>query len=453
MKKSGNNNPATSDKPEEVIEGELIEKESTPANEQETQKSDADNAAANESPVNERSVDEGSANKSSAEKPAPQKPSEKPVDKPANKTQQEPPKTKATATAAPVKDQPKPKASWAGRVALLLALIALAGVGYLYWLQLQAGSLIQQSQQSAAAELNGTLEKNQQQLNQQIGTLNQKLSALQSKSTQDQSNINELQNRLTRSIQQVTAAQKNDRADWLLAEVEYLLRLANQRVLMEQTPNGALQLLRSADKILSETDDVTIYDIRKAVAADIAALEAVPKLDTEGVFLRLGALSAQVDQLQVIPLTEQHKLPELLDQVNSEEFAASWSADIKQAWATLSDKASKLIVIQDRSEPVEPLLSPQQSYYLQQNLHLMLEQAQLSLLQRKPKSYLNSLTKAQQWVGTYFEQNHSNTQALLKALKDLEQVEVAPEMPDISGSLATLKSYLQAMRKLKEGAA
>ena len=56
-------------------------------------------------------------------------------------------------------------------------------------------------------------------------------------------------------------------------------------------------------------------------------------------------------------------------------------------------------------------------------------------------------------MGTYFEQNHSNTQALLKALKDLEQVEVAPQMPDISGSLTALKNYLQAMRKLKEGSA
>lgn len=431
MKKSGNNNPVTSGKPEDAIEGELIEKENAPADDQDASEEKPDKKS--------------DANAASAEKPA---------STTAGKVKQRSPKAAdAPVKETPTKEQSKQKSDWSGRTALLLAAIALAGIGYLYWLQLQEKDLIQQAQQNTAVKLSDSLEKSQQQFTEQISALNQKLSALQSKSAQDQSNINELQDRLTRSIQQVTAVQKTNRADWLLAEVEYLLRLANQRVLMEQTPNGALQLLRSADKILRETDDVSIYDIRKAVAADIAALEAVPQLDTEGVFLRLGALNAQVDQLQVIPLTEQHKLPELLDQVNSEEFASSWSADIKEAWATLSDKASKLIVIQDRSEPVEPLLSPQQSYYLQQNLHLMLEQAQLSLLQRKPKSYLSSLTKAQEWVRTYFEQNHSNTQALLKALKDLEQVEVAPQMPDISGSLTALKSYLQAMRKLKEGSA
>ncbi|MBR9867657.1 MAG: heme biosynthesis protein [Oceanospirillales bacterium] len=432
MKKSGNNNPVTSGKPEDAIEGELIEKENAPADDQDTSEEKPDKKS--------------DANAASAEKPA---------STTAGKVKQSSPKAAEAPVneETPTKEQSKQKSDWSGRIALLLAAIALAGIGYLYWLQLQEKDLIQQTQQNTAVKLSDSLKKSQQQFTEQLNALSQKLSALQSKSAQDQSNINELQDRLTRSIQQVTAVQKTNRADWLLAEVEYLLRLANQRVLMEQTPNGALQLLRSADKILRETDDVSIYDIRKAVAADIAALEAVPQLDIEGVFLRLGALNAQVDQLQVIPLTEQHKLPELLDQVNSEEFASSWSADIKEAWATLSDKASKLIVIQDRSEPVEPLLSPQQSYYLQQNLHLMLEQAQLSLLQRKPQSYLSSLTKAQEWVGTYFEQNHSNTQALLKALKDLEQIEVAPQMPDISGSLTALKSYLQAMRKLKEGAA
>lgn len=402
MKKSGNS-PDNASNNGEVIEGELVSKDSKPADEKKSDK--------------------------------------------AAKSEAEP--DKATADQATEK---KP-ANWSGKLALVLAVAAIGGVGYLYWLQLQTNNQQAQAQQQTQNSVETTLNSYKQELGQQISGMNQQISGLQTKAAEDKANIDELQDRLTRSIQQVTAEQKNTRKDWLLAEVEYLLRLANQRVLMEQTPQGALKLLRSADKILRETDDVTIYDIRKAVAADIAALEAVPMLDTEGLFLRLGALNAQVDQLQVIPLTEQHKLPELVDEVTSEEFASSVSQNVKEAWAKVAEKFDQLVVVQHRDEPVEPLLSPQQSYYLQQNLHLMLEQAQLSLLQRKQGSYIASLEKAQKWVGTYFEQNHSNTQALLKALKELEQVQVAPQMPDISGSLTTLKDYLQQMRKLKEGAA
>jgi len=414
MKKSGNNNQANSEKQGEVIEGELIDKESVPAKESADEAKQTAAAAAKADSSKQKSSAAASKAKQASEKPA------------------------------------KQGATWPGKLALLLAFIAVAGVGYLYWLQLQSGEKLNASQQQANASVQTAISNSQQQINQKIGAVNQQISGLKSDSEREKTSITELQDRLTKSIQQVTSQQQNTRKDWLLAEVEYLLRLANQRVLMEQTPQGALQLLRSADKILSETDDVTIYDVRKAVAADIAALEAIPELDTEGVFLRLGALNTQVENLQVIPLTEQHKLPEIMDQVASDEFASSLGTDIRVAWAKVAEKFDQLVVVQHRDEPVEPLLSPQQSYYLQQNLHLMLEQAQLSLLQRKPRSYLTSLEKAEGWIGTYFEQKHSNTQALLKALAQLKQIEVAPKMPDISGSLVTLKEYLQQMRKLKE---
>ena len=348
------------------------------------------------------------------------------------------------------KKQTKQSASWTGRIAILLALIAIIGVGYIYWLQLESKNSAAATQAQTSSELNNKLQASKQQQSSQFSNLTKQLQALESKADTDAANIEELQTRLTRSIQQITATQQNTRKDWIIAEAEYLFRLANQRVLMEQTPQGALRLLRSADKILKETDDVTIYAVRKALAADIAALEAVPELDTEGLFLRLGALNLQVSQLKLIPLTEQHKLPEIVADVSNETFTETWTDNLKKAWATIADKFNQLVVIQDRDAPVEPLLSPQQNYYLQQNLHLMLEQAQLSLLQRKSSTYENSLTKAEGWIATYFESDDSTTKALIRSLQELKQINVSPVLPDISGSLNALKKYLQDMRKLKE---
>lgn len=370
-----------------------------------------------------------------------------------NTEQEKAPAVKESSSATPETPTEKPdkqSSGWAGKLALLLAIIAVIGVGYLYWLQLQSKTSMAAEQAQATADLDSKLQNSQQQQSTQLNTLRNQIQTLEAKAKTDAANIDELQNRLTRSIQQITATQQNTRKDWIIAEAEYLLRLANQRVLMEQTPQGALKLLQSADKILKETDDVTIYAVRKAVAADIVALEAVPELDTEGLFLRLGALNQQVDQLKLIPLTEQHKLPEIVADVSNESFTETWADNMKKAWAKVSDKVSQLIIIQDRDAPVEPLLSPEQNYYLQQNLHLMLEQAQISLLQRKNASYLNSLNKAENWISTYFEASDSTTKALLKSIDELKQVNVAPELPDISGSLNALKKYLQEMRKLKE---
>ncbi len=413
MRKNGKNN-RNNKADADVIEGEIIEKDT---------------------PVDK-----------SAETPSSAKDNDKKDTGPDVKQSEKSSETPETANNKPAKQG----SGKSGKLALLLAIIAIIGVGYLYWLQLESKNSITTSQAQASSELDNKLQNNQQQQNAKVTGLTQQLQALESKANADAANIEELQARLTRSIQQITATQQNTRKDWIIAEAEYLLRLANQRVLMEQTPQGALKLLRSADKILKETDDVTIYAVRKALAADIAALEAVPELDTEGLFLRLGALNEQVNKLKLIPLTEQHKLPEIVSEVSNETFTETWTANLQKAWAKIADKFNQLVVIQDRDAPVEPLLSPQQNFYLQQNLHLMLEQAQLSLLQRRSGTYENSLSKAEGWVATYFEATDSTTQALIRSLQEMKQVNVSPAMPDISGSLIALKKYLQDMRKLKE---
>lgn len=349
----------------------------------------------------------------------------------------------------PAKKDKKPS-TWPGKLALPISIIALGAAGYLYWLSLQQNSNVAQNNAAIESQVSTSLGEARGSLDQAIASMNQKLGQLQAQSQTDKNNIDELQARLTKSIQQVTATQNTSRKDWLIAEVEYLLRLANQRVLMEQTTDGAIKLLKSADKILQETDDVSIYEVRKALATDIAALEAVPSLDTEGVFLKLGALNNQVSNLRLIPISEQRKLPDLLEEVTPDSVSESWTAGLEASWGKAVSKLDKLVVIQHRDEPIEPLLSPEQSYYLQQNLHLMLEQAQLALLQRKQASYDASLIKAEGWIGTYFEQKDGTTQSLLRGISELKSVKVNSEMPDISGSLRVLKGYLTQMTKLKE---
>ncbi|ANG64827.1 heme biosynthesis protein [Marinobacterium aestuarii] len=351
-------------------------------------------------------------------------------------------------------EKAKSASRWPALAALVLSIIALVLIGYLgwqgwQWQQGNAQALQQISEQAYSAQADG-----QAQLTQEIDSLQQQMATLKSQAQTDKSGIEALQERLTQSIQQVMSGQQSSRKDWLLAEVEYLLRLANQRVLMEQTTDGALKLLKSADLILKETDDVSIYDVRKALAADIAALESVPRLDTEGAFLQLGALNTQVDRLNLVPVTNKRELPALLEQITPDSVSESWTQGLKASLDGAISKFEQLIIIQHRDEPVEPLLSPEQHFFLQQNLHLMLEQAQLALLQRKQNAYDSALGKAENWIDTYFDPQDATTNALLRGIAELKLLQVSPEVPDISGSLNTLKAYLQQMTKLKqEGAA
>lgn len=362
-------------------------------------------------------------------------------------------KIESTATQSPAPAEavtlPSP---WPARAALVIALAALGLSGYLFYQNQQ----LQNTTVNLAAEVETRLASNATEVartvssvSEQAAGINQQLGQLQEQTAASQRNVDGLQERLTQSIRQVQAQQVISEKDWLLAEAEYLLRLANQRVLMEQSATGALALLRSADEVLRQADDVALYPVREALAEDIAALDAVPRLDTEGVFLRLSALNARVPDLRMTPVTDRQQLPDLLEEMTPEAVRDTWGAGARNALSSAMSKLDQLVVIQHRDEPVEPLLSPEQTYYLQQNLHLMLEQAQHALLQRRQGAYSHSLEKASQWIADYFEPGDATTQSLLRGLDELKAIEVAPEVPSINASLDALQTHISELRRLK----
>ena len=75
------------------------------------------------------------------------------------------------------------------------------------------------------------------------------------------------------------------RSDWLLAEAEYLARLARQRLQTERSVKSPLALLESVDAILSQIDDPNLLVARNAVAEDITKLRLVADIDREGCIL------------------------------------------------------------------------------------------------------------------------------------------------------------------------
>lgn len=405
-----------------------------PASSVESTSAEANNAEADNSKA-ESKAEEPKNNSASSETPV--------VEKKDDNNLQKSSEAKPAAAVTPPKEHNKKSRPWIAVIALIIAILALVAGGYLYQ-QLQLvkadnaalnNTTTQISQDLAATSTSAKAQTSKNQ------SLSSDISTLKSALGTQQSSVDELQDRLTKTVKQISQLGTNSRKDWLLAESEYLLRLANQRILLEKSPTGALGLLRSADEILRETDDVSLYNVRKAISIDVAALEAVPKLDVDGTFLKLTALNERVDQLSLLPVSSSPELPKLLEQVNEETLTDSWKQGLSESFNSAMNKLGSLIIIQHRDEAIEPLLTHEQGYFIQQNLHLMIEQSQLALLQGHQQSYDASINKATDWIARYFREDDSSTQALLKGLNELKPVTVAPALPDISGSLRALKQY------------
>jgi uroporphyrin-3 C-methyltransferase len=416
-------------------------------------------------------ADQPEKNNKSIDKPAKANP-EKPIAE-AKKIQPNAPKAQkkpVNQSSEPDLEKPNNKSA---KLALVISIIALTVVGFQYYqTQLSGNSELQNARATidnlqkelsagvaaANANANSIKVETDASISKATATLNQvnaNLLKLQASESQKSDDISALQDRLTKSIQQVEASglKQNSRKDWLLAEVEYLLRLANQRVLMENTPIGALALLKSADDILHKTDDVSIFSVRKALAADITALAAVTHIDQEGIYLQIDALSGQINQLKLVPITDKKQLPQIINEVATDVAKEVSESTLSKVWSNASAKLEKLVVISNRDSAIDPLLSPAQQAGLLQNLHILFEQTQLALLQRKQIAYQRSIEKAELIINRYFQREDGTTQGLLKGLTELKKQQVSVDLPSIAGSLNALKSYLKQSTEIKAGAA
>jgi len=283
------------------------------------------------------------------------------------------------------------------------------------------------------------------------GSQGRALQQLESKITQQSSDIISQSRTLSEQLathrkqiehnaRQLAQVGGQSRTDWLMAEAEYLMRLANQRFNMEKDFIGAEAILIAANSVLAETDDPGLYIVRQQLAKDILALQQVPHIDIEGIYLQIEALidlSNKLDQSHYLAQNE-----DAISTILTEDETATTNTEENRFSQLLNqtlNEVKQLIIIRRLDEPVAPLLAPDQIYYLKQNLRLMLEQTELALLDRNQAMYERSLKKAEEWVETYFLTNRDNTVLILSTLKNLKEKEINPYLPDISQSLALMK--------------
>ncbi len=365
----------------------------------------------------------------------------------ADSSRKDAPAKSAKKSYANVGDKPSGKSgSKRATLALLLAFVTLAGVAYVGWKSYKMEQVLP-SAVSDIQQVDGRLSLQTNQLAQTRGTI----TALQ----QTTKNLKQQNQRLLARVDQLSGQIRNlegtTMVDWQLAEVEYLLRLANQRLLMANDFRGARQLLTSADEILQAIDDFNLFALRETLAEDIAALNAVPAFDQESVYMKIQALDTRIPLLQLLEmdrfkpvLSKDTEAPEKAEATDN-HWKTILKASMLRAWEGFAGLFRFTV---SRERPVDVLLTPEQNTIVRQNLSLLLEQSKLALLTRQPTIYKDTLMQAEAWIKKYFARNSGTNQSFIKALQALATVNIHPELPRINRALSFLKHIqLQAIPK------
>lgn len=337
-----------------------------------------------------------------------------------------------------------------GYLGLLLGLCALGLAGYLYYLTQLQDPLAPFAKR--IDELATRAEENSGEVSNQSDALRQEIQAAMTSQSQaaetlrtelaaQQDNLEAAQAALAESLGETITAQPPTSRDWKLAEVEYLLRIANHRLLMERDALTAGQLLSAADKILAELGDFSLFDVRTRLADEMLSLKSLTGTDIQGLYLQLEALKNGVKSLPPrLPEYLQASAPAL--DATADAVAAAETEEPQTVWQEMGERMSAFFQYRkiDGSETKRPLLSPDQAVYLEMNLRLMLERAQLALMRRNQLVYEQSLATAEDWIVEYLDTEAPAVSQAQGQLAELLTVELELPIPDISGSLSALRA-------------
>lgn len=348
--------------------------------------------------------------------------------------------TEAQAETSESEPNESPSQSKAARLPLILAGLALvlamggAGIGF----QNNAQNQDLQSQladlQTAVTALNqatAPLAQLQQAMTQVQGEQAQVTkiaSAVQSTSDNVSDQLQILVTDLAEARARLELLEGNRAQEYLLAEVEYLLRIAIQRIQAGRDVATGLSLMLSADQTLAGANDAELFPIRRALATDIAALRALPAIDRDGLYLELAAAADRIDRLSMSPI----------------ELAKAPAGEVAEGDQGLMQTLSSFVTVRQRANPIDPLPTPTEAVYARQNLRLMLEQAQLALLDENSVTWQSTLERALAWADRYFLDD-SEQQSLMTTLARLQALPVAQDIPRVGAALAELKA-LQKQR-------
>lgn len=322
---------------------------------------------------------------------------------------------------APAKPMPR---SWFYGVALL----ALAGVtgSYLGWQKLNAmqEQLARQSADAGgqAAEARATAKRAQElalETAAKLAVTDARLAEVSLQRTQ----LEELMQSLSRS-----------RDENLVVDIESAIRLAQQQAQLTGSVEPLLAALRSAELRLTRAAQPRLAALQRVVARDLGRVKGTAVADIPALLVKMDELVVLADELPVANALPTARASEPIRRKPEESVSTWWV----RLWMAVRDEVEGLVRISRIEDPQSALLSPEQSFFLRENLKLQLLNARLGLLSRQTDSARSDLAAAGAAIGRLFDRSSRKTQTAIALLQQVQGQMQSLEIPRVDDTLAAL---------------
>ncbi len=330
---------------------------------------------------------------------------------------------------APSQQKHNKRATRLATLAIVIAVIFSGG----------AGVALQRSN-AQISQLEAQIQQTQTQLKQQIATSESEVEKRTLEAYNKFDSVLKEQDRTIESLQLALAdTQGRSSNEWLLAEAEHLVKLATRKLTLEKDIPTAIKLMESADRGIAELNDPSLMKLRQVINDDIIQLRNIPTYDKDGVVLQITGLQKVVDSL---PLANAI-VPEAEQEASSPTVSSDigdWKQNIK---TSLQNFSEQFITYRVRDGSAVPLLSPEQHFYLRENIKAKLESAIKGVYNEQGELYSQSLQTALEWSRIYFSQDEHKVLTFNQTIEKLLQQNVVVEYPAELASQAQIEKVVR----------
>lgn len=235
-------------------------------------------------------------------------------------------------------------------------------------------------------------------------------------------------------IEELMQSLSRSRDENLVVDIESAIRLALQQAQLTGSVEPLRAALKTAEQRVARAAQPRLANLQRAIVRDLGRINASTVSDTPALLHQLDELVNLADGLPLVNEVAKAGTAGSLKPQRDDSVASWWLRSLQVA----ADDLRALVRVSRIESPEAVLLTPEQSFFLRENLKLKLLNARLGLLARQLDAARADLASAALAVNRYFDPASRKTQTAAALLKQMQQQMKTLELPRVDDTLAAL---------------
>ncbi len=220
----------------------------------------------------------------------------------------------------------------------------------------------------------------------------------------------------------------------MLVDIDAGIRVAMQQTAITGSAEPLVAMLKQADERLARYDQPRLEGVRRAIARDLDRVKAVGVIDVPTLSIKIDEVVRLIDELPLLSNAEQRPASPRAKAIAAAASSAvpvvaasgsaagvraasspstAWWQTWDGSWAAISERVwsevKSLVRVTRIDHPESMLLSPDNAFFVRENVKLRLLNARLALLSRQFDTAQSDLQVVQAALDRYFDRSSRRT--------------------------------------------